>query len=59
MTKPSLSDGFFALRDHCFAVFYKVPLPGDCHAALAMTLSALHGIKKSNASQFIKRFSSR
>ena len=46
--KPSFSDGFFALRDHCFAVFYKVSLPGDCHVALllAMTLSTSYKIKR-------------
>ena len=48
MTKPSFPDGFFTLRDHCFAVFYKVSLPGDCHLALllAMTLSTSYEIKR-------------
>ena len=46
MPKPSLSDGFFTLRDHCFVVFYKVSLPGDCHATLAMTLSTSYEIKR-------------
>ena len=48
MTKPSVPDGFFALRDHCFAVFYKVSLPGDTFV-LAWRKGA----------DFIKRFSSR
>lgn len=50
--KPSFSDGFFALRDHCFAVFYKVSLPGDCHVALLLAMTECVARKESSIGRF-------
>ena len=34
-----------ALYEVCNAFFHKVSVPGDCHATLAMTLSASHAVE--------------